>query len=669
MSNTGAPLRWGIIGTGAIARVFFEALGQSRAGQIEAVSTRGAATLELEARFPGARIVSGVDALLADPRIDAVYIATPHPTHVTLAIRAAEAGKHALCEKPLGVNAAEAEAAIHAARRAGTFLGEGFMYRFHPQVARLRELIAEGEIGEIGLVRASFGFRAELPDTHRLLADAQAGGGILDVGGYAVSMARLVSGAMDGRDFADPVTVAGAGRLGPTGADLVASASLLFPNGLVAEVGCSVSLPQENRVELQGTRGRILLLNPWMAGGKSADEAVIMVEPAAGPARRIVVEHGQNTYAREIDAVADAVRAGRCEFASPGPRHADTLGNMHALDRWRASIGLSYSFERLEAGRPPLSGRPLKQASRRSMPERRMPGVERSVSAVALGTASFTGATQAFAVMDAYFEAGGALFDTSFWYGANGLADRHLGAWMASRGVRDAVSLIAKGAHTPLCYPDVIGRQLDASLERLRTGRTEIYMMHRDNEDVPVGEFVDAIAREIAAGRIGAYGFSNWGLDRFDAARSYAEGNGLPLPTALSNNFSLAEMLHPVWAGCVSVSDDASKAWLADGRVGVYAWSSQARGFFTERSGPDRREDPELVRSWYGARNFERKRRAEEIGRRTGRSATQVALAYTLHQPFPVVPLIGPLTVAELDDSLQALDLALTPDDVRWLEA
>ena len=128
-------------------------------------------------------------------------------------------------------------------------------------------------------------------------------------------------------------------------------------------------------------------------------------------------------------------------------------------------------------------------------------------------------------------------------------------------------------------------------------------------------------------------------------------------------------MLEPVWAGCVSVSDDASRERLRRGDIGLYAWSSQARGFFTDRAGPDKRENAELVRSWYSERNFERRRRAAELGEKRNRSLNQMALAYCLHQAFPVVPLIGPLTPGELSDSLGALEIELTPEEVLWLEA
>jgi aryl-alcohol dehydrogenase-like predicted oxidoreductase len=128
-------------------------------------------------------------------------------------------------------------------------------------------------------------------------------------------------------------------------------------------------------------------------------------------------------------------------------------------------------------------------------------------------------------------------------------------------------------------------------------------------------------------------------------------------------------MIQPVWAGCIASSDAEWRAWLRQRQMPLLAWSSQARGFFTDRGGRDRHEDPELERSWYSETNFRRRDRAAELGARIGKSANQVALAYGLHQDFPILPLIGPLTLEELEDSLQALDIALTPEEVRWLEA
>jgi aryl-alcohol dehydrogenase-like predicted oxidoreductase len=193
--------------------------------------------------------------------------------------------------------------------------------------------------------------------------------------------------------------------------------------------------------------------------------------------------------------------------------------------------------------------------------------------------------------------------------------------------------------------------------------------MHRDNPDVPVGEFVDAMDAEVRAGRIKVYGGSNWSRERMDLAFAYAEKNGKRLPGALSNNFSLAEMINPVWTGVLAASDDAWKAWLRRRQIPLFAWSSQARGFFTDRAGPGKRDDAELERCWYSDRNFARRARAIDLAKRLGKSPLQVALAYCLCQDFPVIPLIGPLALGELEDSLQALDIRLSPEDVRWLEA
>ena len=143
--------------------------------------------------------------------------------------------------------------------------------------------------------------------------------------------------------------------------------------------------------------------------------------------------------------------------------------------------------------------------------------------------------------------------------------------------------------------------------------------MHRDNPDVPVGEFVDAMDAEAAAGRIrGPFGGSNWTRERFDAAIDYARRTGKRAPTVLSNNFSLAEMNDPIWAGCVACSDAAWRKWLEERGIVNFAWSSQARGFFTDLAGRDKPGTPELARVWYSEENFARRDRAVELAGSAG---------------------------------------------------
>jgi predicted dehydrogenase len=151
--NSKVSVRWGILGPGGIAKAFAGGVAGSRTGTLAAIATRDPGRAGLAETFPGARILAGYDALLADPEIDAIYIAVPHPWHAEWAIKAAEAGKHVLCEKPLALTAFEADAMMHAARKAGTFLGEAFMYRLHPQTLKLVELIKSGVVGDIRMIK------------------------------------------------------------------------------------------------------------------------------------------------------------------------------------------------------------------------------------------------------------------------------------------------------------------------------------------------------------------------------------------------------------------------------------------------------------------------------------------------------------------------------------
>ncbi|TPL11431.1 oxidoreductase [Mesorhizobium sp. B2-4-10] len=663
------PIRWGILGPGSIAKAFAGGVAGSRNGKLVAIGARDPGKPGLAENFPSARILDGYEALLTDAEIDAIYISVPHPGHAQWAIRAAEAGKHVLCEKPLALTAFEADAMMHAARKAGTFLGEAFMYRLHPQTLKLVELIKSSVIGEIRMIKSSFGFA--MPDfmpQHRLYANDLAGGGILDVGGYPVSMARLIAGAAAGKPFLEPDKVTGVAHLGQSGVDEWASALLHFPGGIVAEVSCSISLNQDNVLRIFGTRGRIEVPDFWFAGGdRDVGLGRIDVIGADGVRETISVNEKRHVYSFEVDAAGDAILAGRQEFAWPGMAWADSLGTLRVLDRWRAAVGLEYEIEKASRRTNTIADRPLRSGGT-AIAKRAIPGLSKPASIVALGFEDFRTFSSGSILLDAFFEAGGNLFDTGYVYGG-GYTETLLGQWLKNRGVREQSVVIAKGAHSPLCYPDVIGKQLDQSLDRLQTDHVDIYFMHRDNPDVPVGEFVDAMDREVKAGRIrGPFGGSNWTMQRMDEAIAYAERTGKQKPGALSNNFSLAEMLEPIWAGCVTSSTDDWKAWLTARQMPNFAWSSQGRGFFTERAGRDRRDNEELVRVWYSERNFGRRDRAIELAARLGKSPIHIALAYVLNQPFPSVPLIGPRTLGELDDSLRALDIALSPADLQWLD-
>jgi predicted dehydrogenase/aryl-alcohol dehydrogenase-like predicted oxidoreductase len=666
--NDTQRIRWGIIGPGTIAKTFAGGIAHSRTGVLTAIATRNPSKPNLSDDFPNARILHGYDALFADPEVDAVYIATPHTGHAEWAIKAIRAGKHVLAEKPIALSAYEAETIYHEASKAGVFAGEAYMYRLHPQTEKIVDLVRDGTIGAVRMIKSSFGFdMGAVKPEHRLFSNELAGGGILDVGGYPVSMARLIAGAADGRPFLEPQQVLGTGQLGETGVDEWASALLKFPNGIVAEVSCSIRAKQDNVLRIIGAKGRIDVADFWFASGHTGGIGKIDIIRNDGNRESVEIDEKGWLYSFEVDAAGEAIRSGRQQFAAPGMTWADSIGNLRVMDQWRGAIGLEYRIEK--AAERPLNIRGEIVRAGNTLPHRTIPGIAKPMSPVALGFEFFPNFAAASLTLDAFYEAGGNVFDTAWIYN-RGLTEAIFGDWWTSRAVpREEVVLIGKGAHSPLVYPDQIGKQLSQSLDRLKTGYVDVYFMHRDDEQVPVGEFVDAMDAEVRAGRIrGVFGGSNWTRARLNEAIAYAQTNGKAVPGALSNNFSLAEMQDPIWGGCVAASDDDWKRWLTETQMPNFAWSSQGRGFFTDRAGRDRFDDEELVRCWYSERNFIRRDRAMELAERMNRKPIHIALAYVLAQPFPVVPLIGPRTVAELDDSLSALDIRLSADEVAWLE-
>lgn len=665
MSSAFSPLRWGILSTGRIAGVFAQGVAASQNGRVVAVGSRTQEAADKFAAEHGiARAHGGYEALLADPDVEAVYVATPHPQHAEWVIKAAEAGKHILCEKPMGLNHAEGMVMVQAARDHGVVLMEAFMYRCHPQTAKIAEIIRSGALGTVGLVQATFSFKSDYSPASRLWANDAGGGGIMDVGCYAVSMARLVAGAAAGKAFQDPVSVTGTGVLHPeSGVDVLATGTLVFPGNLLAQVSTGVGLNQDNVVRIYGSAGWLLVPSPWVIN-RDGGASKLVLHKAGAPAPEEIVIEAAPLYALEADAFAAAVRAGLRDV--PQMSTDDTLGNLATLDQWRAAIGLVYEAEKPAAYTHTFARRPLRRGPRAVIPRRFIPGVELSVSRLVMGCDNQRTMPHAAAMWDDYFERGGNTFDTAWLYG-DGLQEKLLGQWMKNRGLRDQLVVIGKGGHPPHCTPEGITKQLLKSLERLQTDRVDVYLMHRDNPDIPVGEFVDMLNGHVRAGRIGIFGGSNWGVARTQAANDYARRKGLKGFGAISNNFSLARMVTPVWGGCVASSDPSSRAWFEKTQMPLFAWSSQARGFFTERAGRDKTTDAELVRSWYADDNFARRERAMQLAAELGVSPIAIAAAYVLHQPFPTFALIGPRTIAETVGSLECTRVVLSPEQVAWL--
>lgn len=660
-------LQWGILSTGRIAGVFANGLETSKTGTLVAVGSRTPQSAdEFGKKFKVARRHGSYEALLADPEVDAVYIAPPHPQHAEWAVKAAEAGKHILCEKPIGINHAEAMAIVEAARRHNVFLMEAYMYRCHPQTAKLVELIREGAIGEVRVIHATFSFNAGWNPKSRVFANELAGGGILDVGGYCVSMSRLVAGAALGRTFVEPVEVRAAGHLGETGIDEWVVGTLKFPGDIVAQVATGVRVGQENVVRIFGSEGWIHVPSPWFCRPNERGAHLIVQRSGDKKPQEIKLKERRGLYTIEADNVAANIP--RRQAPSPAMSWDDTLGNMRTLDQWRAAIGLTYNSEKPPFPIPTLTRRPLRVRPGSVMKYGRIEGVHKPVSRLVMG-AMIEGTSfqypHAHVMFDDFFERGGNCFDTAHIYWG-GRSDQILGQWVKNRGVREQVVILGKGAHTPFCNPTDLTRQLLETLDRLQTDHLDIYMMHRDNPDIPVGEFIDVLNEHKRKGRIRAFGGSNWSIPRVEAANAYAKRKGLTGFAAVSNNFSLARMVDPVWPGCIAASDRKSRAWFQKRKMPLFAWSSQARGFFVHGK-PGHKADAELVRCWYSDDNFRRLARVKELARRRKASPITVALAYVLHQPFPTHALIGPRTLEETRTSWPALEFELEPKDLRRL--
>jgi predicted dehydrogenase len=251
------PLRWGILSTARINLKLIAGASDCPSARIVAVASRDAARAQAYARKH--RIDRGhgsYEALLADPEVDAVYISLPNALHAEWSIRALEAGKHVLCEKPLTAGAAEAERCFDAAERAGRLLMEAFMYRHNPQTRRLAEMVRGGAIGRLLLIRAAFSFKLAAVDDIRLSGEL-AGGGLMDVGCYCVNAARMLAG--------EPLRVDAESVASPAGVDLVLAATLRFPDDVIAQIDCGLALPRRSELEAIGENGLIRLRDPWHA--------------------------------------------------------------------------------------------------------------------------------------------------------------------------------------------------------------------------------------------------------------------------------------------------------------------------------------------------------------------------------------------------------------------
>jgi xylose dehydrogenase (NAD/NADP) len=313
MGVSAEPVRWGFLSTAQINDAVLRGARKSDRLEVVAVASRDQRRAEAYARERGIpRAHGSYEALLEDPDVEAVYISLPNSLHVDWSIRALEAGKHVLCEKPLDRRPEEVERAFDAAEAADRLLMEAFMWRHHPQSHRLKELVDEGAIGELRLVRAAFSFQLTRLEDVRMRPELD-GGSLMDVGCYCISGARFLAG--------EPETVFGEQVLSATGVDVRFAATMRFPGDVLAHFDCAFDLPRRNELEAVGSGGSLRLPDPWII-----DERALELR-RDGRVEAVPVGH-TNKYQLELENLGDAIR-GR---ADPLLGREDAVSQARALD-------------------------------------------------------------------------------------------------------------------------------------------------------------------------------------------------------------------------------------------------------------------------------------------------------------------------------------------------
>ena len=324
------PIRWGILGTGNIARQFATGLSAVEDAELAAVGSRAPATAEsFGKQFDIPRRYATYEELVADPELDVIYVASPHPMHRDNSILCLEAGKAVLCEKSFTVNAAMADDVIGVARERGLFLMEAMWTRFLPAVIKIRQWLEEGAIGDVRMVQADFGFRAGFNPTGRLFDPALGGGALLDVGIYVISFASMVLGP-------HPEAIESTAEIGATGIDEQSAFLLRYSGGEIAVLSCGVRTSTPVEALIIGTEGRIRLHAPFYRGTRvtltSGKNETQLDFPLEG-----------NGYNYQAMAVGECLRAG--ELESETMPLNETRAIVDIMDRIRAQWGVKYPME------------------------------------------------------------------------------------------------------------------------------------------------------------------------------------------------------------------------------------------------------------------------------------------------------------------------------------
>lgn len=322
-TKAGDRLHWGILGTGRIARKFADQLRPSERAKLAAAGSRSEEAARPFAREFGGTAYGDYEGVLADPAVEAVYIALPNHLHCEWTLKALRAGKHVLCEKPIAANAVEAQEMFAAARAARRVLVEAYMYRCLPAVKGFIEMARGGAIGEVKLIRSTFTFNQPLSSADPRYQPRMAGGSLMDLGGYCLNLIRAIAGA-------EPAEMRVFGHLHPQGVDDYAAALMRFGDRPLASFTCGMTVESDRNTFVSGTEGWMAIDFPWLTA-----KSFLLVK---GLKRKVIRLSTRKTiFTLEAEAFADIVQNG----AKPWLTELDTLGNMRALDELRRQLGVT----------------------------------------------------------------------------------------------------------------------------------------------------------------------------------------------------------------------------------------------------------------------------------------------------------------------------------------
>jgi len=334
MSTPIVATRWGIIGTGGIARVFAQCVTTTSSGTISQICSRNAKSAEALCVDFGGSPSTVVDHTIRS--CDAIYIATPHTAHRDVAVAALHAGTPVLCEKPMTCSEADTRTVVDAARTSGTPLIEAWMYRCHPQIGLAVSLLRTNAIGAVQHIATTFGFEANVDAMHRLRNPDLGGGAILDIGGYPMSISMLFAG--DTHVHASPSTLQATGTLDSTGVDADTTATVTFDGGTTATLRASITTDLGMHVEVRGTDGALCLESPFLPESKREGLRATVVLSVDGHCVKQHIHAPVDCFSLEARAMRALIASGNIEPPFPMVGHDESIAIAAALDRWRAAL-------------------------------------------------------------------------------------------------------------------------------------------------------------------------------------------------------------------------------------------------------------------------------------------------------------------------------------------